>query len=192
MVMLLFEVIPRGINPKKISKGVGKNPPSGHWSPEMQPCVQGQEWCSMCSAQHPWAYRKPLQHPDLCPAENMFHIISSTPQPSKTHPCPCLALIFYTGSLTMKVKVPSVFHFDVLCWVLLMTESQMRWELRFLLGKQEVGNLTPPVSSPLAKFISAPFTSKAMPGFLLCCICAGTLTRKTVLWTNPSQQPGCS
>lgn len=41
-------------------------------------------------------------------------------------------------SLTTKVEFPPGFYFNVLCWVHLRTESQMRWGLRFLLGEQEV------------------------------------------------------
>lgn len=95
-------------------------------------------------------------------------------------------------SLTAKAAVSPGFYFNILCWVYLRTESQMRWGLRFLLGGQEVGNSAPPWSWPLAKFLSAPFTSQAKPRFLLCYLCAGTCTRETLLWTNPAKQPGGS
>lgn len=84
-----------------------------------------------------------------------------------------------------KGKASPGFYFNVKCWECLMTGSQMRWGLRFLLGEQHLGNSIPLWCYPLARSISALFTSQAMPGFLLCCVCVVICTRETPLWTNP-------
>lgn len=169
------------------------------WAPVVQQTIVAAEWSTQhlwgCNAEQtlhsPWPLESPCN--TRIRALQIAGAPSSLPLLNPLR-LPHLAPPWYSTQVLShdKGKASPGFYFNVLCWECSMTESQMRWGLEFLLGEQQLGNLIPLRSCPLARFISALSTSQAVPGFLLCCVCAVICTRETSPWTNPAKQPGGS